>query len=61
MDYKDKMLSVYQDEHGYIWQKIGECPFPTNILRNLSTGEIIHIVPDCLNAKKYNKLVKEKE
>jgi hypothetical protein len=30
-------------------------------MKNLITGEIEHIVPDCLNAESYHKLVKEVE
>jgi hypothetical protein len=58
---KDDMLSYYVDNNNNLYQMIGYCPFPTVIMKNLITGEIEHIVPDCLNAESYHKLVKEVE
>lgn len=40
---------------------IGWCPKPTAILMNLATKEKEYIIPSCLNALSYHKLVRESE
>ena len=58
LDKKD-VLSYYTDKHGNIYQMIGYCDSPTVIMQNLHTRQNEHIVPDCLNAEMYIKLVPE--
>ena len=56
---KDDILSYYIDENNNLYQMIGYCPSPTIIMLNIATKQTEHIVPDCLNAEKFIKLVKE--
>ena len=53
--------NYYVDDNNYIWQMIGWCPEPTAILMNLATKEKEYIIPSCLNAQSYHKLVRESE
>lgn len=52
--------NYYVDDNNYVWQMIGWCSEPTAILMNLATKEKEYIIPSCLNAQSYHKLVKEK-
>ena len=56
---KDDILSYYVDENNDLYQMIGYCPSPTVIMLNINTKQIKYIVPDCLNAENFIKLVKE--
>ena len=56
---RDDILSYYVDENNNLYQMIGYCPSPTIIMLNITTKQTEHIVPDCLNAEKFIKLVKE--
>lgn len=53
--------NYYVDDNNYVWQMIGWCSEPTAILMNLATKEKEHIIPSCLNALSYHKLVRENE
>lgn len=59
MIYKDDILSYYITDTNELYQMIGYCEFPTVIMKNVLTGGIEHIVPDCLNANAFHKLVRE--
>lgn len=58
---EDDVMNYYIDEQNSVWQMIGWCPKPTAILMNLATKEQIHLIPSCLNAQGYHKLVRENE
>ena len=58
---QDDIMNYYVDKNNSVWQMIGWCPEPTAVLMNLVTKEKIHLIPSCLNAQSYTKLVKEVE
>lgn len=56
---KEDVLSYYTNADNEIFQMIGYCPYATVIMQNVRTGITEHVVPNCLNAESYIKLVKE--
>ena len=56
---KDDIMSYYITDNNELYQMIGYCPFPTVIMKNVLTGRTEYIVPDCLNANAFHKLVRE--
>lgn len=60
LDKKD-ILSYYIDSEKNLYQMIGYCDSPTVIMQNVHTRQTDHVVPDCLNAEKFIKLIPEKE
>ena len=58
---EEDVLSYYTNADGEIFQMIGQCPFPTVIMQNVRTGITEHVVPDCLYAESFIKLVKEQQ
>ena len=60
LDKKD-ILKYYVDKQNNLYQMIGYCDSPTVIMQNVHTRQIEHIVPDCLNAENFVKLIPESE
>ena len=52
-------LGTYYKRRDGIWRMIGICQHPTVVLVNVATGEKEHLVPNCLNAQAYTRLLEE--